>query len=105
MYGTGYHCETCLNFDLCYKCYNSRHLIHPDHPTFKAVGDEFLPEDSPESAAGADEHTDDDDDSDSDAESDSQVSSEDDRKEDGEKENGDKGGERAEGDTTDEDSE
>jgi hypothetical protein len=40
--GITYECETCLDFAFCYKCYLSRHLIHPDHP-FKIIGLEYEP--------------------------------------------------------------
>lgn len=42
MYGIIYECETCFNLWFCYKCYLSRHLIHPDH-SFKTVGQEYEP--------------------------------------------------------------
>jgi len=31
MYGLAYECTTCLDFDFCFKCYGTRHLIHADH--------------------------------------------------------------------------
>jgi hypothetical protein len=40
--GIVYECETCHNLLFCYKCYPSRHLIHPDH-SFKTVGPEYEP--------------------------------------------------------------
>ena len=71
MCGINYECETCLNFGFCYKCYLSRHLIHPNHP-FKAIGSEYEPvvdealgEESDKSD-GDDSDTDDDDDDDDD---------------------------------------
>ncbi|KAH0557197.1 hypothetical protein GP486_005013 [Trichoglossum hirsutum] len=70
--GIGYECETCSDFDLCYKCYPSRLLIHPDHP-FKIIGPEYEPiteeapaekgnDDEDEEEDGDDDDDDDDDD-------------------------------------------
>lgn len=58
MYGITYKCETCLAFDLCNKCYLSRHLIHLNH-SFKTIGLEYEP-------VTEDELTEEDDDDDSD---------------------------------------
>ena len=61
MYGINYNCETCLDFDLCYKCYRSRHLIHLDHP-FKMIEPEYEPVVEKALAEEGDEYRDDDDD-------------------------------------------
>ena len=29
--GVGYYCESCPPFCLCFKCYLSKNIIHPDH--------------------------------------------------------------------------
>ncbi|KAK5988121.1 Ankyrin-3-like protein [Cladobotryum mycophilum] len=45
--GPGYHCTTCIDFDLCFKCYPSRKLLHPsDHESWDEKGPEF--EDTPD---------------------------------------------------------
>ncbi|KAK4447196.1 ankyrin repeat-containing domain protein [Podospora aff. communis PSN243] len=31
VYGVYYHCDSCLDYDLCFKCYAHRDLIHPKH--------------------------------------------------------------------------
>ncbi|KAI0146016.1 ankyrin repeat-containing domain protein [Hypoxylon sp. NC0597] len=41
-YGLKYSCKTCMDFDLCYKCYASKDMIHsPDHD-FEEAGPEFI---------------------------------------------------------------
>ncbi|KAK9783756.1 putative ZZ-type domain-containing protein [Seiridium cardinale] len=41
IFGVNYECTTCNDFALCYKCYNSRGVLHnPDHE-FKEIGPEF----------------------------------------------------------------
>ncbi|KAK8103410.1 uncharacterized protein PG998_010443 [Apiospora kogelbergensis] len=41
--GIGYQCEKCdTQFDLCYKCYELRNVLHdPSHP-FKELGPEYI---------------------------------------------------------------
>ncbi|KAK0642901.1 ankyrin repeat-containing domain protein [Cercophora newfieldiana] len=31
VYGCYHHCDVCLDFDLCFKCYGHHELIHPQH--------------------------------------------------------------------------
>lgn len=42
--GIQYHCETYLNFELCYKCYLSREVIHPPTHPFTPIGPEYTTE-------------------------------------------------------------
>ena len=44
MCGIQYHCETCSAFDLCYKCYLSKEVIHPSAHPFRLIGPEYLAE-------------------------------------------------------------
>ncbi|XDG00927.1 hypothetical protein ABKA04_000542 [Annulohypoxylon sp. FPYF3050] len=43
--GLSYKCKSCMDFDLCYKCYNSRDKIHPSDHEFEEVGPEFVEDD------------------------------------------------------------
>lgn len=64
MYGLAYECLTCLDFDFCYKCYGTRHLIHADHP-FRASETEYekVEEDEKKGSEESDDTDDDSDDS------------------------------------------
>lgn len=56
-----YKCKDCWEFDLCYKCYAGRDVLHPDHE-WELMGQEF--EDDPVSepeAADDDSESDDND--------------------------------------------
>ncbi|KAK2595807.1 hypothetical protein QQS21_006571 [Conoideocrella luteorostrata] len=63
--GFAYHCNTCLDFDLCFKCYPHRRILHsyPDH-SFEARGPEFedLPDaddsDTSDTSASSDSESD-----------------------------------------------
>ncbi|KAK0654316.1 ankyrin-3 [Cercophora samala] len=44
--GPAYNCKTCDDFDFCFKCYPSRHLIHAVTHEFQKEGPEF--EDQPD---------------------------------------------------------
>ncbi|KAL7799020.1 ankyrin repeat-containing domain protein [Trichoderma ceciliae] len=63
IYGFGYNCNECLDFDICWKCYAHKELVHFSNHTYEERGPEF--EDSP------DEETPDDASSDSSASTDS----------------------------------
>ncbi|KAE9371781.1 ankyrin [Stipitochalara longipes BDJ] len=66
MYGLVYECTICLDFDFCFKCYGTRHLIHADH-IFKVSETEWLEIPVDEKKSDEDDDTDDDtDDSDGD---------------------------------------
>ncbi|RYO88272.1 hypothetical protein DL766_003716 [Monosporascus sp. MC13-8B] len=41
-YGFTYSCKTCIDFDFCYKCYNSKHRIHWPGHEFEKHGPEFI---------------------------------------------------------------
>ncbi|OTA02295.1 hypothetical protein A9Z42_0026630 [Trichoderma parareesei] len=60
IFGFCYHCNECLDFDLCWKCHVHRDLIHlPDH-TFDELGPEFeeTEDDKPEEDDAASESSD-----------------------------------------------
>ncbi|KAI1465214.1 uncharacterized protein F4812DRAFT_462059 [Daldinia caldariorum] len=40
--GVYYCCNECPNFGLCFKCYRSRDIVHPDH-SFSGLGNEYEP--------------------------------------------------------------
>lgn len=43
MTGIGYQCEECaIHFDLCYKCYELRDVLHDPGHRFKEFGPEFV---------------------------------------------------------------
>lgn len=39
--GLRYECRDCLDFNLCYKCYNSRRKLHTEGHSFDEIGPEF----------------------------------------------------------------
>ena len=51
-----------MTFDLCYKCYLSREVIHPSAHSFIPIGPEYPPE-SEASVPGSEDDEDEDDDS------------------------------------------
>ncbi|KAH6609616.1 hypothetical protein Trco_002962 [Trichoderma cornu-damae] len=46
IYGFGYHCNQCLDFDVCWKCYVHKDLVHFSDHAYEEKGPEF--EDSPD---------------------------------------------------------
>ncbi|RFU77308.1 ankyrin 1 [Trichoderma arundinaceum] len=46
IYGFGYHCNDCLDFDICWKCHVHKELVHFSEHTYEERGPEF--EDSPD---------------------------------------------------------
>ncbi|RDL42485.1 uncharacterized protein BP5553_02464 [Venustampulla echinocandica] len=55
IYGIRYHCESCLNFDLCYKCYVSRKYIHLEHGLVPATPEYVEEADESEEASESEE--------------------------------------------------
>ena len=41
IWGIRYHCDTCLDFDLCYKCHLSKEVIHPSTHLLQPIGPEY----------------------------------------------------------------
>lgn len=39
--GFKYRCKTCTDFNLCYKCHDSRGALHPAQHSFAELGPEF----------------------------------------------------------------
>ncbi|KAI3342290.1 ankyrin [Ustulina deusta] len=50
-WGIRYGCETCQDFDFCYKCFDLKDNIHPLDHIFKSSRREFLPEDGSDASA------------------------------------------------------
>ncbi|UKZ73022.1 hypothetical protein TrVFT333_000661 [Trichoderma virens FT-333] len=55
IYGFAYHCNKCTDFDLCWKCYSHRDLVHPADHTYEEEGPEFedTPDDTPDDDASS----------------------------------------------------
>ncbi|RII18088.1 hypothetical protein CUC08_Gglean002176 [Alternaria sp. MG1] len=64
--GFRYKCRDCWDFDFCYKCYASRHVLHPHHE-WDTMGQEFEDEPDAQSEAANQDSDSDDDDTDSDS--------------------------------------
>ncbi|KAL6878817.1 ankyrin repeat-containing domain protein [Trichoderma novae-zelandiae] len=60
IYGFGYHCNDCLDFDMCWKCHVHCELIHPPDHTYEELGPEFeeTEDDKPEDDDAASESSD-----------------------------------------------
>ncbi|KAH0498228.1 hypothetical protein TgHK011_005494 [Trichoderma gracile] len=60
IFGFCYHCNDCLDFDLCWKCHAHRDLIHPPDHTYDELGPEFeeTEDDKPEEDDAASESSD-----------------------------------------------
>ncbi|KAI1325405.1 ankyrin repeat-containing domain protein [Xylariaceae sp. FL0255] len=57
--GIYHHCDTCVNFDLCYKCYELVGKIHPQDHSFEIRSQEYSPEnEGEEDGNGGDEKND-----------------------------------------------
>jgi ankyrin repeat protein len=53
IFGFCYHCNECLDFDICWKCHAHKELVHFSDHTFEEKGPEF--EDSPDDEAQDDD--------------------------------------------------
>ncbi|PTB38977.1 hypothetical protein M441DRAFT_242520 [Trichoderma asperellum CBS 433.97] len=65
IYGFCYHCNECIDYDICWKCYTHKELVHFSDHTFDTNGPEF--EDSPDDEAHDDASSDSSDSTDSDS--------------------------------------
>lgn len=65
IYGFCYHCNECIDYDICWKCHTHKELVHFSDHTFDENGPEF--EDSPDDEAHDDASSDSSDSTDSDS--------------------------------------
>lgn len=54
IYGVYFNCATCWDFDLCFKCYKSKSVIHPHHE-FNLKGSEWDMVDAVDEKSGSED--------------------------------------------------